>query len=109
MLAALASLQLGCASKPPDVPFAVEINPTWGHVFYTISDTEFDIDDQHPYLGHTWPYWRAQMMMFFPDSYMKIKLYILNTCHSNHTCDQYIGDIQKKILSKESLMEKAIR
>lgn len=108
LLGLLASLLLlnSCAAVPPNVPFAVATGPASGHVFYTIKGQDFEIDDQHPYQGNNWTQWVQSSLVIFPDSWAKIKNYILESCQQLQTCDK--KKTKQALKALESLMYKGL-
>lgn len=86
----------------PDVPICVEINSTKGFCTDTISDVDYDIDEQHPvaFEGEekplTWWQRRPFMILVPASSWKALKTYIIQQCKRSN-CDQYVQSWDRKL------------
>lgn len=91
----------GCASVP-DVPICVELSPVKGFCTNTISDKDYDIDEQHPVQlpgddkPKTWWARRPYMVLIPATSWAELKAYIIKQCKRNN-CDSYVKSWDRKI------------
>lgn len=94
-----------CASVP-DVPVCVEINQAKGFCTNTISDTDYEIDEQHPAKlpgddkPKTWWERRPFMILVPTSSWAELKAYIIKQCKRSN-CDQYVKSWDRKISELE--------
>lgn len=63
------------------------VNLLCGHYIYTLSEEEGEV------CGEEWHKIKESSLIVPNDSYAKIKIYILETCKQNNTCQS----VQKKI------------
>lgn len=88
------SLQIsGCAVAPPDGPVCTEIELTRGWCTNSISNTEFYIDDKHPWSptgdpkdAMTWWELRPTMVMLPYQMWVKVKVFIIEICAKTNQC-----------------------
>lgn len=89
-----------CASVP-DVPVCVEINQVKGFCTNTVSDHDYDIDEQHPVAfdggkPQTWWEMRPYMILVPVSSWKAFKEYIIKQCKRTN-CDKYVKSWDRKI------------
>lgn len=84
----LLSVLLSCKLDVPDVPICVEINPSKAFCTYTMSNRDFYWSDDFLYDGKT--YWDSRPLLIHlpPQSWAKIKAFILKMCHQSGDCTQ---------------------
>lgn len=97
----LSSIFLNSCASVPNVPLCVEINPTHGFCTNTISDNDYDVDEQHPFdfggdTKLTWWQARPFMVLVPMNSWKKLKDYIIQQCKRTN-CDQYVKSWDRKI------------
>lgn len=83
----------GCAVAPPDVPLCVEINLSKGWCTSTISNKEYFVDDEHPFVDDkgvkkTWWEIRPSMIRMPRQSWESIKAFIIKVCKKNNQCSE---------------------
>lgn len=84
------SLQISCASVP-DVPVCTEIHMSKGFCTHTISNKEEFIE------GDAWWNIRYKMILLPPDSWAKIKAFVIKTCKKTGQCDNGIADWERTV------------
>lgn len=95
------SLLAGCATVP-DVPVCVEMSPVKGFCTNTVSDKDYEIDEQHPVKlpgdekAKTWWERRPYMLLIPATSWAELKAYIIKQCKRTD-CDQYIKSWDRKL------------
>lgn len=94
----------GCASVP-DVPVCVEINQVKGFCTNTVSDKDYEIDEQHPVAfgdekPMTWWERRPYMILVPASSWKAFKEYIIKQCKRTN-CDKYVKSWDRKISELE--------
>ena len=95
-LGLLLNILVSCAT-PPDVPACVEITPSKAWCTNTISDKEFYIDDTNKYNSKTYWELRPAMVHLPPDSWAKLKAYIIKMCKQHNQCQGDIAKWERKI------------
>lgn len=88
-----------------------ELDPVQGWCTYTLSDDEFFIDDEHLYQGKNWEQFNQSTLRLPPDSYAKLKAYILKMCKKNKGCARDMGkwemkfkDIEKGFMPQKQIV-----
>lgn len=83
-----------CYPRPPDIPVCVPLNNKTGFCTYTISDKQFQVDNElQLYQGKTWDELKQISLITPPSSWAEIKKFILEACKQFDNCDL----TQKKI------------
>lgn len=97
LLGSLLALTLSGCLTVPDVPVCAEINPDKAYCVYTLSDKEQYWDDETLLDGKT--YWESKpsLILLPPQSWAKIKSYIIKSCKKYGGCDQGVIDWESKI------------
>lgn len=75
---------------------------TRGWCTNTISDEEFYVDDEHPHdfgdgKKRTWWDLRPYMVQVPYQSWVKLKVYIIQQCKKNGGCTENVGTWERKI------------
>ncbi len=92
-----------CATSPPDVLLCTEISFSRGWCTKTISDVEFEINEEKPYTftpgkpPMTWWSLRPSFIYVPAESWAEIKAWIIKTCKQTNQCDNSIASWQRKI------------
>ena len=92
-----------CAS-PPDFLGCIETDPTSGWCTYAISDEEFEVDDEHLIEGKNWQEFNQTTVRIPPESFAKIKAYILKQCKKSGSCRKDLGKWERKFEIMEKKM-----
>lgn len=95
----LSSLISGCAT-PPDVPVCTEIHMTKGFCTHTISNKEEVIE------GEKWWEMRYKMLLVPPESWAKIKAFVIKVCKKTGQCDKEISSWERTI---QTIDEKIVK
>lgn len=90
-------LILSCATKPPDVPICVELNPDKAYCVKIVSGAEFNIDEQNKFENKTWWEQRPTMIQMPASSWAEIKSYIIKTCKKYGQCEKEISSWDRTI------------
>jgi hypothetical protein len=81
----------------------MEISPSRGFCTNTVSDKEFEINDENPYTftpgkpAMTWWEMRPSFIYVPAESWAKLKAWIIKTCKQTNQCDAAIASWQRKI------------
>lgn len=78
------------------MPVCVEASIDRGYCVYTISDTEFWVDEGNLFQGKTWWELRPTMVMVPASSWASLKSFILKTCKERGTCGD-VGSWETKL------------
>lgn len=89
----------GCASKVPDVPICIEIEPTKGYCIKTISSEEYYWDDINKKSNQT--FWEAKpyMLLLPVQSWIEIKTFIIAICKKSNKCEENISSWERTVNS----------
>lgn len=97
LFALLLALILNSCASAPDVPLITRIGPSSGFYVFTISDREGVVDDENLLEGKTFLDYVNEGVIISPESYAKIKAYILKTCKRSNDCGENIGKWKSKL------------
>ena len=107
LLLILFALIITSCTQVPNVPICKELTPTKGYCVYTISGDSFYVSDDLPYDfkgdGKKMTWWEARPIMLAvpPNSWVKLKAYIIKICKKTGKCKNNIGEwISNKEISK---------
>lgn len=100
---------MACASVP-DVPICVDLTNTPGNVTkqqgwcaWTITQKEQFVDNDTNLLGgKRWSEVKMVSLLVPPDSWAKLKSYIIKNCKQNKGCNNDIGKWQRKTATFDS-------
>lgn len=90
-------LEVGCATKPPDVPICTELSMTRGFCTNTISDKSFFIDEENKLDGKTWWELRPTMVQVPIPSWVEIKTFIIKVCKEKGNCGDNISNWERRV------------
>jgi hypothetical protein len=93
MLFVLSLNFLTSCATPPDTPVCVEITLSKGWCTNTISNKEYYVDDEHPFVddkGKKWTWWelRPAMIRVPRQSWEKIKEFVIKMCKKSNECSE---------------------
>lgn len=92
----LLSLLTSCSSVP-DIPACTRLGVDRGFCVWTISNREEEINDTNKLEGNTWLDIVYKSVILPPESWAKIKKYIINNCRKNQDCAKDIDSWNRKI------------
>jgi hypothetical protein len=89
----------------------VELDIDRGHCVHTISSTEYDVDDEHPFTDpytkekYTWWALRPLMVHMPAASWAEIKAFIIKMCKRTKDCDRSISNWERSVQTIDSAIE----
>jgi hypothetical protein len=93
----LLSLIICSCASIPDVPVCRQRTVNSAFCTYTISNKDIIIDDTHLLDGKSWIDLKIESIYVPVDSWIKIKIYILDQCKRNNNCSNNIGQWSNKL------------
>lgn len=87
---------LGCADVP-NIPVCVELDVDRGYCVWITDDREQEVNNTNKLDGKTWWEMRPTMVLLPPDSWAKIKSFVIKKCEQTKKCnpDEQIKKIEK--------------
>lgn len=109
------SLLTSCAINPPDVPVCTEIEISRGWCTLSISNTEFYIDDKHPWSpdgnpknAMTWWDLRPTMVMLPYQSWVAVKVFIIDICKKTNQCSGAVSNWERSVNGMDSQLDQKL-
>ena len=110
LLACSSTFALSCSHKPPDKPICIELDIDRGWCKQTLSDKEFFVDDDHPFIdedgkSYTWWELRVVSLSMPPSTWAAIKAFIIKSCKKMKTCGEQVASWERTIQSIDKTLE----
>lgn len=83
----------------------VELSPSRGYCTYTLSDRSFYVDETRKFEGKTWWEVRPYMIQVPPQTWAKLKAFIMKICKERGGCDQ-VGSWENAIHRVDDLTQR---
>lgn len=106
-------LQLSaCAVAPPDVPVCTELAINRGFCVNSISNKEFEINDEQLYSPNgdtayrmSWWEMRPYMIMLPYQSWVEIKKFIVKVCKNKNVCSGAVSNWERAVNTMDAKLE----
>jgi hypothetical protein len=89
----------------PDEPVCVELSPSEGYCTYTVSQKSFRVNDEQKFEGKTWWEMRPYMLQVPPQTWARIKAYIVKVCKERGGCGE-IGTWESTVDRVDTIIQR---